>query len=189
MSLLRWIFPKIRRRKTAIERGYHQIVQQARQPHLYEQAGIPDTKEGRFDMLVLHAILLFHRLAEEGKEPEAYGQAVFNHMIRDLEGNLRSIGISDLAVPRHIKMLARSFYGRVKAYRDALESEDAGAVRDVIARNLLGVDSEDEADSANIDTLVAYLHQQVDHLGKQDVSRIVEGDIEFHQHDREGRAT
>lgn len=163
----------------AVRRGYEALVAQARHPHLYETASVPDSKEGRYDMLVLHAFLLFHRLADEGDEAEGYGQKIFDFMIRDLEGNLRSIGISDLAVPRHVKQLARSFYGRVKAYRSALEADDPAELRDVLARNVLGVDKVEDADPVHLDLLGDYVGHQISALAKAPVADLLAGNGGF----------
>src|ERR1700722_5951612 len=88
-------------------------VAQARAPALYAAMGAPDTTEGRFELLVLHLVLLIERLEHDGEQ--AASQAVFDVFVSDLDGALREMGVGDLAVPRRMKNLIAIFYGRARA--------------------------------------------------------------------------
>ena len=119
--------------------AYRQIVLQARQPEFYASLGAPDTTGGRFDMITLHAFLLFDRLRGEKDEKTAqFAQDVFDEMFMDMDGNLREMGVSDVAVGKKVRKLAESFYGRLNAYREALERDDAGGLKDAFNRNIFG---------------------------------------------------
>lgn len=41
---------------------YNAVVAQARQPVFYASLGVPDSLDGRFEMTVLHALLVMRRL-------------------------------------------------------------------------------------------------------------------------------
>jgi cytochrome b pre-mRNA-processing protein 3 len=97
-------------------------VAQARLPCFYREYGVPDTVNGRFDLLVLHLAIVLDRLAE-GSELRAIGQALFDRFCEDMDDNLREIGIGDLSVPREMQRIGEAFYGRAQAYRSALASE------------------------------------------------------------------
>lgn len=160
----------------AADAAYAAIVAQARRPALYVEAGVPDTPEGRYDMISLHAFLLFHRLAGEGAAAQRMSQAVFNRMAKDFEQNLRAMGISDIAVPRYMKKLARGFFGRLKAYRAALDSEEDADLAAALERNLLAGAVADRAHTAK---LVPYVRAQVAALSAAPVDRLIAGRIDF----------
>lgn len=114
---------------------YAVIVKQARVPDFYLGCGVPDTVGGRFDMVALHAFVILRRLKElGGAGNDRLGQALFDRMFADMDQNLREMGIGDLRVGREIKALATSFYGRIKAYDEALAG-DSSAVDSALLRN------------------------------------------------------
>ncbi len=80
---------------------YRHTAEQARAPELFEACGIPDTMDGRFDSLALHAALTIDRLRRE-PEGEALAQAFFDAMFRHRDLTLREIGVQDLGVVRRI---------------------------------------------------------------------------------------
>ncbi len=84
----------------------------ARLPAFYTDFGVPDTVEGRFDMLVLHLVLLLRRLGQETELRRSFGQDLFDAFCRDLDANLREMGVGDLAVPKRMQRFAEAFYGR-----------------------------------------------------------------------------
>ena len=62
---------------------WHAVVATARAPHWYEAGGVPDTLDGRFDALALHAALAIDRLRRE-PDGESLAQAFFDAMFRHL---------------------------------------------------------------------------------------------------------
>lgn len=114
---------------------YNAIVAHARHPSLYTDHHVPDTIDGRFDMLTLHAILVIRRIRSDGGRDLA--QRLFDVMFLDMDQALRESGFGDTAVPRRIKQMAEVFYGRAAAYGAALDgAEDADPLADVVARNV-----------------------------------------------------
>ncbi len=95
------------------------IVTQAREPLFYRDLGVPDTVNGRFDLLVLHLWMVLRRLRPA---PDGVGlsQALFDRFCDDMDANLREMGVGDLTVPKRMQAFGEAFYGRVAAYDVAL---------------------------------------------------------------------
>jgi cytochrome b pre-mRNA-processing protein 3 len=123
--------------KTARE-IYLLIVAKARQPYFYAELGVPDTVDGRFDMITLHAILVIEFIAQKGKAGKALSQQLFDEMFADMDGSLREMGAGDLSVGKKVRKMAEVFYGRAKAYREALAQEDEDGLTAALARNVYG---------------------------------------------------
>lgn len=115
---------------------YARLVEAARAPALYRHLAVPDTLDGRFEMLVLHAVLFFRRLRSEDEEARRLGQEVFETMFRDMDASLREIGVGDLTVPKRIKTMIEAFYGRGAAYDAAIDGGDAAALEAALVRNV-----------------------------------------------------
>jgi cytochrome b pre-mRNA-processing protein 3 len=114
---------------------YGTIVAQARTGALYQRFGVPDTVNGRLEMILLHLVLLLRRLNEE-PDGALLGQAVFDLFCQDMDDNLREMGVGDLAVPREMQRIGEAFYGRQGAYVTALASSNHQALVDVLTRNV-----------------------------------------------------
>lgn len=121
--------------RAAAGRVYDAIVAAARQPEYYADLGVPDTIDGRFDLIVLHAMLVMRRLRTEGEAGARLAQTVFDHMFRDMDRSLREIGIGDMSIGKHVKRMARAFYGRAARYEQGLDGADE-LLRDALAANL-----------------------------------------------------
>ena len=121
--------------RQSAEKLYNAAVRQARQPSFYLDLGVPDTADGRFDMIALHVYLLLRRLKQFSETGQTLGQALFDHMFTDLDRNLREMGVGDLGVGRQVKAMAAAFYGRVAAYDAGLAENDA-VLAQALARNL-----------------------------------------------------
>jgi cytochrome b pre-mRNA-processing protein 3 len=93
------------------------ISARAREPAFYLDCGVPDTFDGRFDILVVHAWLVLERL--DARDPLAQG--VVNALFARLEEALREQGAGDIGLKRRMKAIASAFYGRLHAYRDATD--------------------------------------------------------------------
>ena len=157
---------------------YGAIVAQARSVSFYADYGVPDTVEGRFDLLVLHLVLLLHRLShcsgaarELGQER---GQGVFDAFCADLDANLREMGTGDLAVPKRMVAFAEAFYGRQTAYIAALESLDPRAFEKALARNIFA-----PGNDAGAAALAAYGRVVLSRLDALDDDALMQGMVGF----------
>lgn len=111
------------------------IVTQARQPGFYESFGVPDTVEGRFDLVVLHLWMILRQLRPAGAG-SPLSQALFDHFCSDLDANLREMGVGDLAVPKRMQRFGEAFYGRAAAY-DAAVAAGHEALAQALCKNVL----------------------------------------------------
>jgi cytochrome b pre-mRNA-processing protein 3 len=139
---------------------YLRTAEHARAPELFEACGIPDTLDGRFDALALHAALMIDRLRRE-PDGEALAQAFFDAMFRHLDLTLREIGVQDLGVGRRIKVMAEGLHGRALAYRQALGGGPT-SLGDVLRRNAYGGSS--PADAQAVARLEAHVRRCAERL-------------------------
>ncbi|SRR5712691_2147203 len=115
---------------------YGTIVAQARVPAFYQIYGVPDTVNGRLEMIMLHAVLALQRLEGEAAPVRALGQGVFDLFCRDMDDSMREIGVGDLAVPRKMRRIGEAFYGRQAVYRAALAAADDAPLIAALERNV-----------------------------------------------------
>jgi cytochrome b pre-mRNA-processing protein 3 len=125
---------KGRRQERAGFALYRAAVAAAREPYFYEALGVPDTLDGRFDLIAVHAFLLIERLQPE--PGPALAQAVFDAMFSDMDMNLREIGVGDLSVGKRVRAMWEAFHGRAKVYAAAMQSADREALETALARNV-----------------------------------------------------
>lgn len=177
MSFLK--FGERRRREQVAHGLYVSIIEQSRKPVFYVRFAVPDTLDGRFDLIVLHAFLVMRRLKGiEGplmEEARAISQALFDLMFDDMDQNLREMGVGDMSVGKRIKQMARAFYGRVAAYEDALAAD---GMEDALERNLYG--TADAPLAPEVPKLMAAYAGRCDRaLAGQDQSVILDGNVTF----------
>jgi cytochrome b pre-mRNA-processing protein 3 len=122
---------RFQRRPTPVARLYAAIVAAARHESFYTTCNVPDTVDGRFDMVSLHMFMILDRL--KGPQHDALRQDLTDEFFKDMDRSLREMGTGDLAVAAKVRKMAEAFFGRVKAYRDA---ETEQALADVMARNI-----------------------------------------------------
>jgi cytochrome b pre-mRNA-processing protein 3 len=139
---------------------YARTAEQSRRPELFEACGIPDTLDGRFDSLALHAALMIDRLRRE-PDGEVLAQAFFDAMFRHLDLTLREIGVQDLGVGRRIKIMAEGLHGRALAYRAALAGGPT-PLSEVLRRNAYG--GRPPADDESVVRLEVYVREQAEQL-------------------------
>jgi len=158
-----------RQREEMVDALYAKAVAQARLPIFYAEREVPDTVDGRFDLLVLHVFLLMHRLGAEGRDTKAVNQDLFDLMFADMDRSLREMGVSDMAVGKRVKEMARAFYGRVDAYEPVLG--DLAKLEEALARNLYrGA----EVKQSSLAAMAHYIQKQVAALAALDPASIAE---------------
>ena len=158
----------------SIARLYGAIVAQARNPVFYQSYGVPDTVNGRFEMLVLHAALLLGRLEGENAEGRRLGQAVFDRFCDDMDSTLREAGVGDMGVPRKMKAIGEAFYGRKRAYEAALAVPGLEEIAAVLTRNVY-----DRAAGEGAPQLAAYVREIARGLAASDGLALRRGSVEF----------
>jgi cytochrome b pre-mRNA-processing protein 3 len=150
---------------------YRLCVEQARQPAFYQTLGVPDTIDGRFDLLLLHVFIVMQRLGDEAR----LKQQLFDLMFSDMDRSLREMGVGDMSISRKIKPMISAFYGRGYAYQKALlESDDVLAA--TLGRNLYG---SVHAAPDILQQMAAYVRRIVAALEQQPLEDIIKGKLEF----------
>lgn len=137
------------------ENVFIHIAAASRQPIFYAHYRVPDTMEGRFDMVSLHMISVIERVREKDQGGH-FSQALFDAMVSNLDANFREMGVGDTKVGKKVRERVEVFYGQAKAYREALEADDDTALREAISRNIFGT-----PDHPNAEALADYLKQSL----------------------------
>jgi cytochrome b pre-mRNA-processing protein 3 len=156
-------------------RLYEAVVAQARQPVFFAEWEVPDTIDGRFEMVTLHAHLVLRRLKDGGAETSPLAQALFDVMFADMDASLREMGAGDLGVGRRVKQMATGFYGRVAAYDAGLAGGD-GVLGAALRRNLFGTVS---PSSDSLAVMADYVTRTAATLARQPLERIAGGTVAF----------
>jgi cytochrome b pre-mRNA-processing protein 3 len=152
---------------------YGVIVAQARRPEFYEEFGVPDTVEGRFDLIVLHLALVLRRLQRE-PQGAALGRALLDAFGRDMDHNLREMGVGDLTVPKQMKRMVEAFYGRARSYERALAQDDAAMLARALARNVFAGGEGD-----GVARLARYVRDAAAQLDTVDGAQLLRGRLAF----------
>jgi cytochrome b pre-mRNA-processing protein 3 len=129
-TLRNWFTPHAER--MAATALYSRCVTQARHPFFYRDLSVPDTVDGRFDVLVLHLFLLLRRL----KPMPTLASSLTDLFFADMDQNLRQMGVADPGVGKRIRKMLDAFYGRIAAYEIAYG--DDVSLSAALERNLYG---------------------------------------------------
>lgn len=128
MSLLQRIFGETRQR-AALAPLYRAIVAEGRDPAWYRDGRVPDTMDGRFDMIAAVTALALLRLEAEGEAGRGPSVLLTELFIDDMDATLRQIGIGDHVVGKHVGRMMSALGGRLAAFREAREAGYGEAVR------------------------------------------------------------
>ncbi len=137
---------------------YEAVVAQAHQPAFYLRCGLPDSLDGRFEMIALHSFILLRRLRALGKAADEVAQVFVDTLVLDLDRSLREMGVGDLGVGKRVKRMAAGFHGRITAYDQGLASgpEELEAA---LRRNVFGTTS---PEPWQVSAMAAYLRREVE---------------------------
>ena len=155
--------------------AYLAVVAQARQPAFYASFGVPDSIDGRFDMIALHAILLVRRIKGRGTASDQFGREFMSYLFADMDRNLREMGTGDMRVGKKIKEMAEAFYGRARAYNGALDT-GTPPLEDVLKRNIY---AEVGGEHGAARVLAETVQRQADQLESQELADILAGTVHF----------
>ncbi|MBI1180549.1 MAG: hypothetical protein GC201_08320 [Alphaproteobacteria bacterium] len=162
-------------RQLAANALYNAIVGQARQPAFYVDGGVPDTLDGRFDMIVLHAFLLMRRLRDAGESGELLSQALFDEMFADMDRSLREMGVGDMGIGKRVRAMGEAFMGRVKAYDEGLD-RPSPALEEALSRNLYRAGQPEEA---QLHRMAVHVRAQNADLAGQPLDALLAGAVRF----------
>jgi cytochrome b pre-mRNA-processing protein 3 len=131
LSLLRDIFGEAKQR-APLDPLYRAIVARGREPAWYRDGKVPDTIDGRFDMIAAILALVLLRLEAEGAAGRDSSVLLTEIFIDDMDGTLRQIGIGDYVVGKHVGRMMSALGGRLAAFCAGREP----GFRDAVERNI-----------------------------------------------------
>ncbi len=123
-------------RDEAILPLYRAVVARGRAPHWYLDGAVPDTLDGRFDMIAAVLAMVLLRLEERPDEQAVAAgpsAALTEHFVDDMDAQLRQIGFGDMVVGKQVGRMMAALGGRLGAYRDGLAT---GSLAEALVRNL-----------------------------------------------------
>ena len=163
--------PFSRKNSKPERRLYEAIVAAARHETPYAAWGVADTVDGRFDMIALHLFLVLDRLKGEGAP---FRQKLVDEFFADMDRSLREMGVGDISVGKKVRKMAEAFYGRVKAYDEALTGEPELLIK-ALARNVFP----DGPSNGAVEKLAGYALAARQSLASQTSAQITGGKVHF----------
>ncbi|HVW66346.1 MAG TPA: ubiquinol-cytochrome C chaperone family protein [Candidatus Peribacteraceae bacterium] len=148
-------------RKQTVRQLYAATVERARAPVFFTKLGVPDTIDGRFDLLTLHAWVVLDRL-REANLPDL-SQAFMDTVFIGFDEGLRDLGAGDMGMGRRMKKLADAFYGRLSSYDG---SKDLRTMGESLLRNLY----RGAGDTQNAEIVARYVETARAHVAQSDIA-------------------
>jgi cytochrome b pre-mRNA-processing protein 3 len=142
--MLQWF----RKRAEAARRAqdiYGSVVTAARQRFFYEDMGVPDTPEGRFELLALHLFLVLESLKGHPRADDRVLQRTIEAFVTDMDDSMREMGVGDLTVPKKVRRAAGAFYERAADYRQALAKPENADLEASFRRHIFVGDAAHES--------------------------------------------
>src|SRR6056300_2004329 len=158
-----------KRQTSESEKLYAAAIEVARRPVFYQQFGVQDSVDGRFDSLSLVVILIMRRLKNCGADGKEISQQLFDSMFADMDLSLREMGAGDIGVSKRVRVMAEAFMGRLESYVDAIDNHDKKSFSAALNRNLFrGNETIDPLANGLVDYLFA-LVKEIDNLPAEQV--------------------
>jgi len=171
LALLSRLFGE-KKQRARLDPLYGAIVAAGRARSWYVEGKVPDTVEGRFEMLASLLALVLLRLESEGEEARAESMLLTEIFIDDMDGSLRQIGIGDFTVGKHIGRLMGALGGRLQVFRDALAA--CGDLEEEASRNIF---RDSPPDGEALAFVARGLTTFASGLGERSLEQLLRGDI------------
>lgn len=142
---------------------YRAIVAEARQTAWYAEGAVPDTTDGRFDMVASVLALVLLRLEREGDATRRAQALLAETFVDDMDGELRQMGIGDLMVGKHVGRMMGALGGRLTAYRGAFDGQSDLA--DAVRRNMFRDEGADANSVAFVEERLRGLRARIEAAG------------------------
>lgn len=141
--------------RDALNPLWHGVVIEARAPHWYVAGAVPDTLDGRFDMVALVMSLVLLRIEDSpGHAQEAAWLTEL--FVADMDSQMRQIGFGDMIVGKQIGRVMSALGGRLGAYRAGFN--DPEMLDAALVRNLWRSEAPEAAALAHVAAAVRALH-------------------------------
>ncbi|MCH2547616.1 MAG: ubiquinol-cytochrome C chaperone [Alphaproteobacteria bacterium] len=144
---------------------YIALVEQARNPVFYTELAVPDTLDGRFDMIILHMHLVLQRLQagfERSPELRELSRELIEYYFADMDRSLREMGVGDTGIRYRVQKMSSAFYGRLEAY--GMADDDPKIWPEALRRNIYG--TSDTPTAQQIAVLTQYIKESQTALTK-----------------------
>ena len=150
--------------------SYIALLAAARNPFFYDTLHVPDTLDGRFELIVLHLFILQQRLIAW---PEAtdFNRHLGEAFIDDMERSVREMGVMDPGVGKRVKKMAAAYHGHIQAYHHALGDKEM--LKAALARNVYGTVGQGEV--ATLDAAAQWLVNAVQRCGQAPLATVLNG--------------
>ena len=144
--------------KNALHPLYSKVIAKGRELHWYEQGQVPDTMDGRFDMIASILAILLLRMEEL---PDAAQDSVYltELFVDDMDAQMREAGIGDVVVAKDMGKIMSILGGRLGAFRGAFA--DPARLDAAIERNIHGAENADEASRVHLAAMLTAYWQQL----------------------------
>jgi cytochrome b pre-mRNA-processing protein 3 len=147
MATLHSLFSNAPRREA--QELYIALVSQSRNAFFYTDCAVPDTLDGRFEIILLHLFLFMHSSPERRRQ-----RLLLECLFDDMDRSLREMGVGDMGVGKRVKTMAKAAFGRLEAYTRDFGSDEK--LRAALGRNVYrGA----EAPEAAVDALLDYIRR------------------------------
>lgn len=156
---------------------YIALVEQARNHFFYDAMGVPDTLDGRFELIVLHLFLLQHRLMDDKITTEEFARQLAELFFADMDRSVRELGVADTGVRHRIKAMAKAYHGRLQVYAASLADDEM--LHTALARNLYGTVK--EGDVTMLAQAAEYMHSSSAMLKQTPLETITSGTFRWPQ--------
>ena len=165
-----------KKKNKIIDSIYEKVVNISRKKKFYKHLEIPDTLDGRFDMLILFTIIVVYKLNSIKPQGQLLAQKLFDILFLDLDYSLRELGAGDMGVISRIKKMSSAYLGRQKSYCEALKNNDLKnlmtSLNNNVYRNVI-------VDEKKIELLALFCFQVVKKLNNYQEHDILAGNFDF----------
>ena len=153
---------------------YYKIVNISRDTNFYSKCKVPDTTDGRFEILLLHLIILIRKLKKDRKE--YLSQSIVDLMFSSIDLSFREEGVGDLSIPKKMKKVGMVFYGRSTSLEDILDTEDElnkkSLLIDYFLRNAFSSDTSYKKNAEELSKYAIAFVGLVENVGISEISRL-----------------
>ena len=165
-----------KKKNKIIDSIYEKVVNISRKKKFYKHLEIPDTLDGRFDMLILFTIIVVYKLNSIKPQGQLLAQKLFDILFLDLDYSLRELGAGDMGVISRIKKMSSAYLGRQKSYCEAFKNNNLKgliiSLNNNLYRNVI-------TDPKKVKLLALFCFQAVEHLKKYQEDDILSGNFDF----------
>jgi len=156
---------------------YNLIITQSRTKGFYKNLQVPDTIDGRFELIILHYFFIDRVLNKSIQKEQLIKQELLDLMYKDFDMSLREMGVGDLSVGKKIYHMTEAFSGRLTAYRVFNKETNDKVVKKTIKKNIYGTLK--VIDHKCIDIMKKYIYDSIYFINKINYEEISENSAIF----------